>query len=96
MSHTRMNPQPLGRPKSRLPGRRAKSGDIVPVKYRRKTLYAQLRKRLGEGFRRLAEQKESRIEQERDPFGSGIRREPAEFCWAAFLGARLRGVDSWI
>src|ERR1700728_2919649 len=32
-------------------------------KCRRKTLYAQLRKDLGEVFRRLAEQKESRIEE---------------------------------
>src|SRR5438477_12057728 len=32
-------------------------------KCRRKTLYAQLRKHLGEVFRRLAEQKESRIEE---------------------------------
>ena len=35
---------------------------FVP-KCRRKTLYAQLRKELGEVFRRLAEQKESRIEE---------------------------------
>ena len=32
-------------------------------KCRRKTLYAQLRRYLGEVFRRLAEQKESRIEE---------------------------------
>ena len=32
-------------------------------KCRRKTLYAQLRRHLGEGFRRLAEQKESKIEE---------------------------------
>jgi len=32
-------------------------------KCRRKTLYAELRKHLGEVFRRLAEQKESRIEE---------------------------------
>ena len=32
-------------------------------KCRRKTLYAQLRKELGEVFRRLAQQKESRIEE---------------------------------
>ena len=32
-------------------------------KCRRKTLYAGLRKHLGEVFRRLAEQKESRIEE---------------------------------
>src|ERR1700676_654313 len=32
-------------------------------KCRRKTLYAQLRRHLGEVFRRLAEQKESRIEE---------------------------------
>jgi putative transposase len=32
-------------------------------KYRRKALYVQLRKYLGEVFRRLAEQKESRIEE---------------------------------
>ena len=33
-------------------------------KCRRKTLYVQLRKHLGEVFRKLAEQKESRIEEE--------------------------------
>src|SRR5207247_1627790 len=32
-------------------------------KYRRKTLYAELRRHLGEVFRKLAEQKESRIEE---------------------------------
>ena len=32
-------------------------------KYRRKVLYAQLRRHLGEVFRRLAQQKESRIEE---------------------------------
>ena len=32
-------------------------------KYRRKTLYAELRRYLGEVFRKLAEQKESRIEE---------------------------------
>jgi len=32
-------------------------------KYRRKTLYQELRRHLGEVFRRLAEQKESRIEE---------------------------------
>lgn len=32
-------------------------------KYRRKTMYAELRRHLGEVFRRLAEQKESRIEE---------------------------------
>src|SRR5579872_4571574 len=32
-------------------------------KYRRKTLYEELRRHLGEVFRRLAEQKESRIEE---------------------------------
>jgi len=32
-------------------------------KYRRKVLYGRLRGQLGEGFRRLAEQKESRIEE---------------------------------
>jgi len=32
-------------------------------KYRRKALYEQLRKYLGEVFRRLAEQKESRVEE---------------------------------
>ena len=32
-------------------------------KYRRKALYAQLRQYLGEVFRRLAEQRESRIEE---------------------------------
>jgi putative transposase len=32
-------------------------------KYRRKVLYGQLRKHLGEVFRKLAEQKESRMEE---------------------------------
>jgi putative transposase len=36
---------------------------IFIPKYRRKALYGQLRKHLGELFRRLAEQKESRIEE---------------------------------
>ena len=36
---------------------------IFIPKYRRKALYGQLRKHLGEVFRKLAEQKESRIEE---------------------------------
>ena len=38
---------------------------IFIPKCRRRTLYAELRKHLGEVFRRLAEQKESRIEEGR-------------------------------
>ena len=36
---------------------------IFIPKWRRKTLYQQLRRHLGEVFRRLAEQKESRVEE---------------------------------
>ena len=67
-------------------------------KCRRKTLYGELRKYMGEVFRKLAAQKESRIEVAGDrlyqkkkcyPFGAGLRREEAEFCRAALLGARV-------
>ncbi len=36
---------------------------VFMPKCRRKTLYMELRRHLGEGFRKLAEQKESRIEE---------------------------------
>jgi hypothetical protein len=68
-------------------------------KFRRKVLYGKLRQHLGEVFRTLAAQKESRIEEghlladQRDSPGEGVRREKEEFCGAAFLGARVLGVD---
>ena len=43
-------------------------------KYRRKTMYAELRRHLGEVFRRLAEQKESRIEEELTRIGPAFVR----------------------
>ncbi len=93
-------------------------------KCRRKTLYVELRRHLGEVFRRLAEQKESRIEeghllvdhvhmlisipteicgvasdrvhqgQERDPSGTRVRGEEAEFRGAALLGERILRLNS--
>jgi hypothetical protein len=45
-------------------------------KYRRKTLYAELRRHLGEVFRKLAEQKESRIGKRQ---GTKSRREVVEW-----------------
>ena len=54
-------------------------------KCRRKTLYTELRRHLGDVFRKLAEQKESRIESDRvyqgqecDTLGPRIRREEAK------------------
>ena len=52
-------------------------------KCRRKTLYASLRPHLGEVFRRLAEQKQSRVEE-------GHRsRSSANSCWNARLSRNL-------
>jgi putative transposase len=49
---------------------------VVIPKYRCKVLYRQVRRHLGEGFRELARQKESRIEeghlQPADPWGPAV------------------------
>jgi putative transposase len=77
---------------------------IFIPKCRRKTLYVELRRHLGEVFRKLAEQKESRIEEGHllpdhvhmlisIPPKSGLRRAQAEFRGATFLGARIFRVD---
>src|SRR5262245_61628813 len=93
-------------------------------KCRRKTLYGELRRHLGEVFRKLAMQKECKIEeghlmpdhvhiddldssqirrlpgrgvhqgQERDPSGSGLWGEEAQFRGTALLGQRVRRLDS--
>jgi Transposase IS200 like len=75
-------------------------------KCRRKTLYGELRRHLGEVFRKLAQQKESRSTeicglaggrvyqgQECDPSGPCIRREETQFCGAALLGPRVLRLD---
>src|ERR1017187_4759973 len=72
-------------------------------KGRRKALYGELRKYLGEEFRKLAEQKESRIEEGHllpdhvhmmiSIPGASVRRTEAEFCGAKFLGARILRVN---
>ena len=69
-------------------------------KYRRKVLYGELRKHLGEIFRKLAEQRESRVEeghllpdhvhmthpgQKRDSPCAGVRRAQTELCEAELL-----------
>ena len=62
-------------------------------KYRRKTLYAELRRHLGEVFRKLAEQKESRIEKRQ---GTKSRQEvvgwrsPGDWCGRSAMGIWAR------
>ena len=50
-------------------------------KCRRRTLYAQLRQHLGEV-------------KKRDSSGAGVCGTETEFCWSAFLGARILCVHS--
>ncbi len=55
---------------------------VFTPKYRRRALSEQLRRYLGEVFRKLAEQKESRIEEGHTDAGSGAHDDcdPAEVC----------------
>ena len=73
-------------------------------KFRRKALYGQLRDHLGELFRKLATQKESRIGlsgdricqgQECDPSGPRLWGTAAQLCRTPFLGARIFRLDRW-
>ena len=72
-----------------------KSHVVFIPKYRRKALYAQLRRELGPVFRDLAEQKECKVEA-----GHLMPDHVAGVCWAAkelrrsaFLGAGLLGIN---
>jgi hypothetical protein len=64
-------------------------------KYRRKVLYGELRQYLGEVFRKLALQKESRIEQGRFDAGSCSHDDldPTEIC--GFAGGRFHHTLRW-
>jgi len=74
---------------------------VVP-KCRRKLLYGELRRHLGEVFHKLTKQRESKIEEGhlmpdhvhmRDPRCANVRGAEAELRGAALLGARLLRLD---
>jgi putative transposase len=57
-------------------------------KYRRKTLYGELRQHLGEVFRKLAMQKESRVEEGQPPRSIKHVALRATFRWPTEPGSR--------
>ncbi len=63
-------------------------------KYRRKVLYGELRRYMGDVFRKLALQKEGRItRQECDPLGPDVWGEEAQFRGTELLGQRVLRLD---